>query len=756
MANRKQKEGKQTFRKERFDFQLRRFRKLWKVYYRSHYGKAGFYILLFFAVIALLSPLLELHQPLTFFAPTEDTYRPTVELSSYVAQSFANNGTVNSPSASTLASQGSYLLYAGTPGGLEYGLGLGGSPTTFNQSRFLLESVNVSGGYAYSPTVFSLSNYTYFLSKGYSAFQYNNYLLVGTSSGELSLSQIQWLGSRPGAGKPHLVYNETTSVNGTIVMRPVSSSPPSVSPLPAWVPFYQKSAASTRVFQSGYVFVVDKNSSNNTFYLQSYYDNPLSPHWSVKLPGNSMPSSPTYYGTNFAPNDVPRAAVIIAQGSTLYSYGAGYGNLLWQSNFSSPVNTTIAPLIPADYQLGINTYNIALVSSGNSLYAVYLSNGTQVKIFSSPTQMLNYGTTQGSSGSPSYIDVTTPGRLFVLAGVGKVSYRSSSIVLPSVNGMFSNAPLYDPDTSGFILSTPASSVLAVSVPLYQYPIQWFASYSTGITISSPILFKNAATGRTSFGFVTGNGHVVAYSGSGKDINPIPPTLHAPSGNVYLFGTNIYGQDLWSFWVASFPVDWEIGLLVALGTVIISIIFAMAIGYIGGFLGSVLETFSLVIFLIPFIALLIVMSSILPKNFFNIILILTAVGWPFATFTLIGVVKSLRTHSFIEAAKVSGAGSLQILRRHMLNNMTPLLAYLTALGIGGAVAGVSTLQFLGVASLKIPTWGSMLNALLSNFYIAAQAPWWVLPPTIALTMFVFAFVFVSRGLDEVVNPRLRRR
>ena len=89
-------------------------------------------------------------------------------------------------------------------------------------------------------------------------------------------------------------------------------------------------------------------------------------------------------------------------------------------------------------------------------------------------------------------------------------------------------------------------------------------------------------------------------------------------------------------------------------------------------------------------------------------------------------------------------------------MTPLLAYLTAIGIGGAVAGVSTLQFLGVASLKIPTWGSMLNALLSNFYIAAQAPWWVLPPTVALTMFVFAFVFVSRGLDEVVNPRLRRR
>ena len=756
MTRQEQPELQQSFRRERLGFQLGRLRKMWKVYYRSSYGKAGFYILLFFAIVAILSPLLELHQPLTFFAPAEDTYRPTVELNSYVTHSFVNNGSVNSPSASTLASQGSYLLYAGTPGGLEYGLGLGGSPTTQNRSQFLLETVNVSGGYAFSPTVFSLSNFTYFGSRGYSAFQYNNYLLVGTSSGELSLSQIQWLNSRPGTGTPHLVSNETAVVNGSIIMQPVSSSPPSVSPLPAWVPFYQKSASASGVFQSGSVFIVVRNASTGSYLLQSYYDNPLSIRWSLKLPGTSAPSTPVYYGANFAPNDVPNAAVIIAQDSTLYSFGSAHGNLLWQSNFTSPVDTTIAPVIPVDYQLGVNTYNVALVSSGNSLYAVYLSNGTQVKLFSPPSQILNFGTTQGSSGFPSYIDVTTQGKLYVLAGVGKLSYKNSFLALPSSNGIFSNRPLYDPDTSSFILSTPTGSVLAVAVPLSQYPIQWFASYSSGITISSPILFKNAATGRTSFGFVTNNGHIVAYSGSGRDINPIPPTLHAPSGNTYLFGTNIYGQDLWSFWVASFPVDWEIGILVALGTIIISVVFAMAIGYIGGFLGSVLETFSLVIFLIPFIALLIVLSSILPKNFFNIILILTAVGWPFATFTLIGVVKSLKTHAFIEAARVSGAGSLQILRRHMLSNMTPLLAYLTAIGIGGAVAGVSTLQFLGVASLKIPTWGSMLNALLSNFYIAAQAPWWVLPPTIALTMFVFAFVFVSRGLDEVVNPRLRRR
>ena len=89
-------------------------------------------------------------------------------------------------------------------------------------------------------------------------------------------------------------------------------------------------------------------------------------------------------------------------------------------------------------------------------------------------------------------------------------------------------------------------------------------------------------------------------------------------------------------------------------------------------------------------------------------------------------------------------------------MTPLVAFFTALAIGGAVTAFSTLQFLGLAELTIPTWGGMLEPVLGNYFFAIRAPWWIWPPTIALTMFVFAFIFVSRGLDAVVNPRIRAR
>ena len=51
---------------------------------------------------------------------------------------------------------------------------------------------------------------------------------------------------------------------------------------------------------------------------------------------------------------------------------------------------------------------------------------------------------------------------------------------------------------------------------------------------------------------------------------------------------------------------------------------------------------------------------------------------------------------------------------------------------------------------------MLNPLENDFFAAANAPWWILPPTIALTLFIMAFIFISRGVDEVVNPRIRRK
>jgi peptide/nickel transport system permease protein len=752
-----QKSTKESFRRERMHFQYLRFRKQWSIYYRSAYGKVGFYMLVVFAAIAILSPVLTFHNPLGFYAPTEDTYVAQVELSVPLPAHFGLNASAYPPAASMLEPAGSYLVYAGTPSGKVYGIGLGGSPTTTNGTIYSLLNLSVPSGFiAYPPTVFPLSSYSVFQGSGYTVLSYSNFLLVSTSDGIIHLSKIAWTGLHgSGTGKPYLTDNETYRLNETLLLPAVPNSAPTASPLPAWVPFDSSSSQSAGLMP-GMIFTVSRNSSG--VYLSALYTSPLSLHWNFRLPGNATPSLPQFVGSYYIPGQADRAQVLIAQGSSLISVNALSGRQEWQSNLTGNIDTGIPIHIPKDYQLSLSPGDMAFVASGETYYGVYLSNGTAVKVFTTPSPITGYSSSYGSSGFPAYSIVLTSRNLYLISGINKLINANSRIALPAVGGRFFNSPIYAPDTSAFLISSSNGFITAVSALGGKDAYQWHAKYSSSPSIvsSTPILVKDSSTGEDTIAFITNSNFLVLYSTTGIDINPIPPTLHAPSGNIYLFGTNIYGQDVWSQWVASFVYDWEIGIFVALGIILISVVFAMVVGYLGGFIGSVVETISLVIFLIPFIALLIVMASVLGPSLTNIIIVLTVVGWPFTTFTLIGVVRSIKSHTFIEAARVSGAKSMQILRRHFLSNMTPLLAYFTAVGIGGAVAGVSTLQFLGVAPLDISTWGAMLNATLSNFFLAARAPWWILPPSIALTAFIFAFVFVSRGLDEVVNPRLRRR
>lgn len=749
------------FRRARLQFQLVQLRKQWRVYYRSNYGKAGLYILVLMAAITVLSPLLILHNPNTFIAPPEDASSATVNLQTHLPFATMINGSPQPAAASALASSGSYLVYVTSASGVVDAVGLGGSSSTPAGQVFpLLASALPAGSQPFGADVFPLASLTTFLSN-YS-FGYHNYLLRGASgptNSTLTLAEIEWSGRNgPGRGTPFATRQENLTINGSLLLPPVSSSP-STTILPAWGPFADSQAYRSDGLQPGYVFAVVRTPAG--LFLNEYYDYPLSLAWSERLPGTGIPSAPDYVGSFFtATAGVTQTRVLIEQNSSILAYAATSGRLVWQANVTSPLDTRIGTIIPFDYQVGYLAASsvafVALEGAPGTAETVSLDTGS-VRLFATvPGGISGLTTSYGSSGLPTYVIVQTGTTAYFIVGGNVAALAADAVALPTGFGTFESNPLYIPDSGIADLTSSAGYSFGVSTSLGPYPIQWHIAFSPAAEVAAPILLINSATGRESIAFVTSSNELVVYAATGTDDNPLPPTFHAPSGNIYPFGTNTVGNDLFSQWAASFPYDWAIGLAVAGGIMLISVVAAMFIGFVSGWAAAFVETLTLVLFLTPGLALLIVVASIAGPSFFNIILVLTFVGWPFTALTLIGVVKSVRSRTFIEAARVSGAGTLQILRRHMLPNMTPLLAYFTALSIGGAVVGLSTLQFLGVAPLTIPTWGGMLQPLFDNFYLAAEAPWWIIPPTVTLTAFVFAFIFVSRGLDEVVNPRVRRR
>ena len=750
------------FRRQRLLHRLGRWRKLWQIFYRSKFGKAGFWILVVFAVITLLSPILTFHNPNTFFAPEEDTTIASQELSAQLPYSINSNGTPLAPAGTSVVDAGSYVLYTTTANGSVSAVALGGSASTPVGKIFPLLSENFpKDAHTFAATSVPLASYATFSTKF--VFQYSEFLLLGSTWGgttHLVLSEINWTGqdNTPGAGVPKAVNTASVTLNGTLVTAPATDSTGGVS-LPPWGPFYESAAYTDYGFKPGYVYAVTE--AGGQYRMTALYTYPFEPIWSVTLPFSTVPSTPVFVGSFYPPpSDLTATQVIIAQNQSLFSYAPATGKQLWTDNFSAPIDTALAPVVPFAYEIGPSSANAAFVAlSGPSPSVAYalLSNGQTASVTPVPAPVVGIGTEEGTGGYPAYIAISTATTTYILDEPGEIASPQNAVGRPAGFGLFGYPPIYDADANLFILTSTTGNSIAVSANLGPDAVQWRAYESpAAAAVSTPLFFLNTETGKTAVAVTTNTGRLDAFATAGTDENPIGPTFNAPSGNIYIFGTNTYGNDVWSQWIQSFVWDWEIGLAVTGGVILIAILVAMFIGYISSWVATAVETVTLVLFLIPGLALLIVIASILGASFWNIVLVLTIVGWPYFAFTLIGVVRQVKARTFVEASKASGARTMQILRRHMLPNMTPLLAYFTALSVGAAATILSTLQFLGVAPLTISTWGGMLEPMFGNYYLLVRAPFWVWPPTIALTMFVFAFVFVSRGLDEVVNPRIRAR
>ena len=120
------------------------------------------------------------------------------------------------------------------------------------------------------------------------------------------------------------------------------------------------------------------------------------------------------------------------------------------------------------------------------------------------------------------------------------------------------------------------------------------------------------------------------------------------------------------------------------------------------------------------------------------------------------VLSLREMPFIESAKAAGASDSYIIIRHLVPNVFPVAMASMILAVPAAILTEAALSFLGFGDPFVPTWGKMLHEAYTEGAFGAFAWWYILPPGLAITFICLAFVFIGHALDEIVNPRLRRR
>lgn len=190
---------------------------------------------------------------------------------------------------------------------------------------------------------------------------------------------------------------------------------------------------------------------------------------------------------------------------------------------------------------------------------------------------------------------------------------------------------------------------------------------------------------------------------------------------------------------------------------LGVLVGVVAGYLGGAMDEVLMRFVDVLICLPALPILMVLVSLFGRNVWYIVLIIAVFGWQGLSRMIRSQTLSIREMSFIECATASGASRSYIMFKHVVPNILPIALADMVLSIPGAIILEAALSFIGFGDPTTPTWGREFNLAFSEGSGFSQFIWWwVVPPGIAITSLCLAFVFISHAIDEIVNPRLRRR
>lgn len=236
----------------------------------------------------------------------------------------------------------------------------------------------------------------------------------------------------------------------------------------------------------------------------------------------------------------------------------------------------------------------------------------------------------------------------------------------------------------------------------------------------------------------------------------PRNAYKPPSAEHWLGTDAMGQDIFDQIILGTQPIMIVGVLSAVITVTIGVIVGLWSGYVGGWVDSLIMRITDIFLTLPGLPLIIVMASVIhTTNPFVLACILSVTAWAGLARAIRSQALSLRSSDFVEAARLQGVSMTNMVGRQLLPNVGPYVAIHFLMAITGAIYAEVGLFMLGIAPIAGTNWGIMINlAMAQGALYTTDSIWYLLSPMGAIVILQVAFVFFSRALDSVFNPRLR--
>lgn len=227
----------------------------------------------------------------------------------------------------------------------------------------------------------------------------------------------------------------------------------------------------------------------------------------------------------------------------------------------------------------------------------------------------------------------------------------------------------------------------------------------------------------------------------------------PGEQGFLLGTDYLGRDLLAMLLAGARVSLLIGLTAAVVSICIGVTIGACAGFFGGLTEEVLMRITEFFQVLPTLLFSMVIVALFGASLPTITLAIGIVSWTAVARITRTEFLRLKELEFVLASRAMGASRARLIFGVILPNALPPVIVQSALMVGSAILFEAGLSFLGLTDPNVVSWGQIIG---SNRQYILDASYTVTIPGLAIFVTVLAISLVGDGLNDVINPKLRRR
>ena len=228
---------------------------------------------------------------------------------------------------------------------------------------------------------------------------------------------------------------------------------------------------------------------------------------------------------------------------------------------------------------------------------------------------------------------------------------------------------------------------------------------------------------------------------------------------YPFGTDRQGRDIFAVIIVGTPLTLRIGLIAGTLGVFVGMILGFFSAYSGGWVDSFIKTFVDILLTVPQLLVLVLIAVSIPEGGLTVdqmALAVAVLAWRWPARSIRAQVLVMREKGYVQIARLSGMSDLGIIFKEMMPNLAPYIFASFVSSVAAAILASIGLEALGLGPLDSPTigmtiyWNIWYSSILHGWW------WWLVPPIAVIVLLFVGLFMVTAGLDEIANPRLRRR